>query len=146
MIEFKLFACLRRGPLPWSSFAIFPLSLLILSPLIALLGLFPSAGYVSGHAFVLDSSPAPSESLEKPPARVEVFLSEPVDDRYSEIRVLGPDGNQIDNKDTQHFDNDQSTLGVTLPQEGLKDGVYTVSTKMLSQIDGHVTNDGSYGA
>ena len=35
----------------------------------------------------------------------------------------------------------RDTLGVTLPQEGLKDGVYTVSTKMLSQIDGHVTND-----
>ncbi len=94
-----------------------------------------------GHAFVLNSSPAPSESLEKPPTSVEVFLSEPVDDRYSEVRVLGPDGNQIDNKDTQHFDDDQSTLGVTLPQEGLEDGVYTVSTKMLSQIDGHVTED-----
>lgn len=142
MIEFRIFAYFRRGRhQPWSSFAIFPLSLLILLPLIALLGLLPSAGHVSGHAFVLDSSPAPSESLEKPPTRVEVFLSEPVDDRYSEVRVLGPDGNQIDNKDTQHFNDDQSTLGVTLPKEGLKDGVYTVSTKMLSQIDGHVTDD-----
>ncbi|MGH9988184.1 MAG: copper resistance CopC family protein, partial [Nitrososphaeraceae archaeon] len=96
---------------------------------------------VFGHAFMLDSNPAPSESLEKPPAGVEVFLSEPVDDRYSEVRVLGPDGKQIDNRDTQHFDGDQSTLGVTLPNAGLEDGVYTVSTKMLSQIDGHVTHD-----
>jgi copper transport protein len=79
--------------------------------------------------------------LEKSPAKVEVFLSEPVDDRYSEVRVIGPNGKQIDNKDTQHFDGDQSTLGVTLPKEGLEDGVYTVSTKMLSQIDGHVTDD-----
>ena len=99
------------------------------------------AGNVLGHAFVLDSSPAPSESLEKPPAKVEIVLSEPVDDRYSEVRVIGPDGNQIDNKDTQHFEGDQSILGVTLPKKGLKDGVYTVSTKMLSQIDGHVTDD-----
>jgi putative copper export protein/streptogramin lyase/methionine-rich copper-binding protein CopC len=113
----------------------------MLLSLVTLLVVFPSGGNVLGHAFVLDSSPTPSESLEKPPARVEVFLSEPVDDRYSEVRVIGPDGNQIDNKDTQHFDGDQSTLGVTLPQEGLEDGVYTVSTRMLSQIDGHVTDD-----
>ena len=53
---------------------------------------------------------------------------------------VGPDGNQIDNKDTQHFVDDR-LLGVTLPEEGLEDGVYTVTTKMLSQIDGHVTED-----
>ena len=125
----------------WHSLSLFPLSFLILWPIVALLFLLPSAGDVFGHAFVLDSSPKPSESLEKPPAEVEVFLSEPVDDRYSEVKVLGPDGKQIDNKDTQHFDGDQSTLGVTLPGEGLEDGIYTVSTKMLSQIDGHVTDD-----
>ncbi|MGC2306768.1 MAG: copper resistance protein CopC, partial [Nitrososphaeraceae archaeon] len=125
----------------WHSLSIFPLSFLILWPIVALLFLLPLAGDVFGHAFVLDSSPKPSESLEKPPAKVEVFLSEPVDDRYSEVKVLGPDGKQIDNKDTQHFGGDQSTLGVTLPGEGLEDGIYTVSTKMLSQIDGHVTDD-----
>ena len=125
----------------WHSLSLFPLSFLILWPIVALLFLLPSAGDVFGHAFVLDSSPKPSESLEKPPAKVEVFLSEPVDDRYSEVKVLGPDGKQIDNKDTQHFDGDQSTLGVTLPGERLEDGIYTVSTKMLSQIDGHVTDD-----
>jgi putative copper export protein/streptogramin lyase/methionine-rich copper-binding protein CopC len=127
--------------MPWSRPAIFPMPFPILLSLVVILLLSPMAGDVLGHAFVLDSSPAPSESLVKLPAKVEVFLSEPVDDRYSEVRVLGPDGNQIDNKDTQHFDDDQSTLGVTLPQEGLEDGVYTVSTKMLSQIDGHVTED-----
>ena len=125
----------------WHSLSVFPLSFLILWPIIASLLLLPLAGDVFGHAFVLDSSPKPSETLEKPPAKVEVFLSEPVDDRYSEVKVLGPDGKQIDNKDTQHFDGDQSTLGVTLPSEGLEDGIYTVSTKMLSQIDGHVTDD-----
>lgn len=140
MIRSRLFACLQGHRL-WSSSAVFTLSFLILLPIIASVVLFSSAHNVFGHAFKLDSNPAPSESLEKPPARVEVFLSEPVDDRYSEVRVLGPDGKQIDNQDTQHFDGDQSTLGVTLPKAGLEDGVYTVSTKMLSQIDGHVTDD-----
>lgn len=140
MIRSRLFACLQGHRL-WSSSAVFALSFLILLPIIASVVLFSSAQNVFGHAFMLDSNPALSESLEKPPARVEVFLSEPVDDRYSEVRVLGPDGKQIDNRDTQHFDGDQSTLGVTLSNAGLGDGVYTVSTKMLSQIDGHVTHD-----
>jgi putative copper export protein/streptogramin lyase/methionine-rich copper-binding protein CopC len=141
MAAHRLFFCFLQGQRPWAPFAILSLYFLMLLSILTLLVLFPLAGTVLGHAFVLDSSPAPSESLEMPPTRVEVFLSEPVDDKYSEVRVIGPDGNQIDNKDTQHFEGDQSTLGVTLPKEGLKDGVYTVSTKMLSQIDGHVTDD-----
>ena len=140
MIRSRLFACLQGHRL-WSSSGVFTLSFLILLSIIASVTLFSSPQNVFGHAFMLDSNPSPSESLEKPPARVEVFLSEPVDDRYSEVRVLGPDGKQIDNRDTQHFDGDQSTLGVTLPNAGLEDGVYTVSAKMLSQIDGHVTHD-----
>ena len=112
-----------------SSFLVLSIGLTILQPI-----------SVYGHAFVLDSNPPPSESLERPPARVEVFLSEPVDDSYSEIKVIGPDGNQVDNKDTQHLNGDESTLGVTLPSD-LENGAYTVSTKMLSQIDGHVTED-----
>jgi putative copper export protein/streptogramin lyase/methionine-rich copper-binding protein CopC len=141
MSVYRSFTYFHQGQRTWSPVVIFSRFILVLLPLIILLVLLPSAGDVLGHAFVLDSNPAPSESLEKSPARVEVFLSEPVDDRYSEVRVIGPDGNQVDNKDTQHLDGDQSTLGVTLPTEGLEDGVYTVSTKMLSQIDGHVTDD-----
>jgi methionine-rich copper-binding protein CopC len=92
MIEFRSVTSPQQGHRSWPSFAIFPLSFLILGPIMVLLVvLLPSAGYVLGHAFVLDSNPAPSESLEKPPARIAVFLSEPVDDRYSEVRVLGPD-------------------------------------------------------
>jgi putative copper export protein/methionine-rich copper-binding protein CopC/streptogramin lyase len=141
MFVYGSFTSFLKGQKPLPPNAIFSITFLVLLSVVTLLVLFPLAGNVLGHAFVLDSNPAPSESLEKPPARVEVFLSEPVDDRYSEVRVIGPNGKQIDNKDTQHFDGDQSTLGVTLPKEGLEDGVYTVSTKMLSQIDGHVTDD-----
>lgn len=141
MNDFKLFTSQRQGHRTWPSSAIFLASVLILCVGFTILVLFLSSGNVFGHAFVLDSNPAPSESLENPPTRVEVFLSEPVDESYSEVKVIGPDGKQIDNHDTQHFEGDQSTLGVTLPKGGIEDGVYTVSTKMLSQIDGHVTDD-----
>jgi putative copper export protein/streptogramin lyase/methionine-rich copper-binding protein CopC len=123
------------------AYFIFLISLIILSPTVVPIVILSSAEAVYGHAFVLDRIPAASESLEEPSDKVEVFLSEPVDERYSEVKVIGPDGNQIDNRDTQYIDGDQSTLGVTLPTEGLEDGVYTVTTQMLSQIDGHVTDD-----
>jgi methionine-rich copper-binding protein CopC/putative copper export protein/streptogramin lyase len=139
MIEFKSFTFqIHRH-----SYALFLASFLILSIGFTFFVSFLYSDNVFGHAFLLESNPASSASLESAPARVEVFLSEPVDDSYSEVKVIGPDGKQIDNKDTQHFDGDQSTLGVTMPEGGLEDGVYTVSVKMLSQIDGHVT-DGAF--
>jgi copper transport protein len=92
------------------------------------------------HAYVIGSDPYPSQSLPKAPSDVVVHLSEPVDIRYSSVKVLGPGGNQIDKKDDHFVNGDHTTLAVTLPA-GVKDGVYTVSTKMLSETDGHVTEN-----
>jgi putative copper export protein/streptogramin lyase/methionine-rich copper-binding protein CopC len=136
---FRDFYHIRRGPESWPKFSIFLVSLVAISLVTLILSTFAEMAF--GHAFVLDSNPSPSQLLENPPKRVEVFVSEPVDDRYSKITVIGPDGKQVDEKDTKHIGGDQSTLGVTISRGGLKDGVYTVSTKMLSQIDGHVTDN-----
>ena len=92
------------------------------------------------HAYVIGSDPFPSQSLPTSPSKVQVHLSEPVDIRYSSVKVLSPGGNQIDKNDDHYVNGDHTTLGVTLPA-GLKDGVYTVSTKMLSETDGHVTQN-----
>ncbi|MFZ0224479.1 MAG: copper resistance protein CopC, partial [Candidatus Nitrosopolaris sp.] len=96
--------------------------------------------HAHAHAYVIGSEPFPSQSLPTAPAKVEVHLSEPVDIRYSSVKVLGPGGNQIDKKDDHYVNGDHTTLAVTLPA-GVKDGVYTVSTKMLSETDGHVTEN-----
>jgi copper transport protein len=100
----------------------------------------PSIPKSYAHAFVINSNPSPSQTLESPPTKVEVYLSEPVDLRYSKLSVIGQDGKQIDNKNVQYVNGDQTALTITLPQD-IKDGLYTVSTKMLSQIDGHVTDN-----
>lgn len=92
------------------------------------------------HAYVIGSDPYPSQSLPKAPSNIVVHLSEPVDIRYSSLKVLGPGGNQIDKKDDHYVNGDHTTLAVTLPAD-VKDGVYTVSTKMLSETDGHVTEN-----
>jgi copper transport protein len=92
------------------------------------------------HAFVIGSDPSPSQSLPTPPAKVLVRLSEPVDIHYSSIKVLDAGGKEIDLKDNRYVNGDHTTLSVTLPPR-IKDGVYTVSTKMLSETDGHVTEN-----
>ena len=90
-----------------------------------------------GHAFLTSSNPVASQSLSSPPGKIEAFFSEPVDIKYSQVKVLDPNGKEVDNKDIHHIDGDQSSLSVTLPR--LEDGVYTVTTNVLSQTDGHVT-------
>jgi copper transport protein len=92
------------------------------------------------HAFVIGSDPSPSQSLPKGPSQVTVHLSDPVDIRYSSVKVVDSTGKQIDKKDTHYVNGDHTSLSVSLPA-GLKDGVYTVSTKMLDETDGHVTED-----
>jgi copper transport protein len=114
--------------------------LAIVVPLVLLLILVPAIPKSYAHAFVIKSNPSSSQSLSTPPAKVDVYFSEPVDLRYSKLSVIDPNGKQIDNKDIKNVDGDQSSLSVTLPSS-LKDGVYTVTTKVLSQIDGHVTDN-----
>jgi copper transport protein len=92
-----------------------------------------------GHAFVLNSTPSQSQSISASPQQVNVFFSEPVDLRFSHLKVLDSSGKQVDKGDVHHLQNDESTLTVSLPI--LKDGTYTVSTNVLSQIDGHVTDN-----
>jgi copper transport protein len=92
------------------------------------------------HAFVVKSDPAPSQSLSTPPDKVNVYFSDPVDIKYSQLKVLDSDGKQIQSGDQQYINSDQSTLSVSLPPN-LRDGIYTVSTKVLDQTDGHVTED-----
>jgi copper transport protein len=92
-----------------------------------------------GHAFVMSSNPSSSQSLPQSPQQVNVFFSEPVDLRFSHLKVLDSNGKEVDKGDVHHLQNDESTLTVSVPL--LKDGTYTVSTNVLSQTDGHVTDN-----
>jgi copper transport protein len=114
------------------------LLLFSIASLTALLG-FSSIQTSFGHAFVINSNPAQSGSISSSPQQVNVFFSEPVDLRYSHLRVLDSNGKQVDNQDVHYLENDESTLTVSVPV--LKDGIYTVSTNVLSQTDGHVTDN-----
>jgi copper transport protein len=92
-----------------------------------------------GHAFVTDSNPSQSQSVSASPKQIDVFFSEPVDLRYSSLKVLDSTGKPVDLGQVHYKGSDESSMEVSVPVLG--DGTYTVSTNVLSQIDGHVTDN-----
>ena len=107
----------------------------ILTILIA--GIIPQA---FAHPVYVDSSPGAFQSVPSSPREVNVFFSEPIELGYSSIRVLGPDGGRVDMNDPHNVEGDTASMGVTM-QPGLPEGEYTVSTKVLSAVDGHVVEE-----
>lgn len=87
------------------------------------------------HPIIVDSNPTQSSNVSPSVDRVIIYFSEAVEIDYSSIKVLDSNGEQIDNKDTKYFESDSSLVVTTPP---LNDGVYTVTTTVLSKVDGHL--------
>ncbi|MGI0060403.1 MAG: copper resistance CopC family protein, partial [Nitrosotalea sp.] len=116
------------------------LQLILVIIIVSSIIIIPSAPKSYEHAFVEKSDPIASQSLLAPPTKVDVYFNDPVDIKYSEIKVLDSDGTEIQENDQHYIGNDQTALSVSLPSD-LKNGIYTISTKVLDQTDGHVTED-----
>lgn len=114
------------------------LSLVLVLCVTGLIG-FGAVHSTYGHAFVTNSVPSQSQSISMSPKQIDVYFSEPVDLRYSSLKVLDSNGKQVDLGKVNYKGSDESSLEVSVPV--LKDGTYTVSTSVLSQIDGHVTDN-----
>jgi copper transport protein len=93
------------------------------------------------HAFISSSIPSAYESIPSAPSKINIIFSDPVDIKYSSIKVVDPNGKQVQNNDLHYTNSDHTGLEVTL-QSGLPNGIYTVSTKVLDATDGHVTTPG----
>ena len=87
------------------------------------------------HPFLLDSEPGQAQNAPIGTTQIIVFYSEAVEIGFSELRVFDSNGNKIDNMDTAYYEG-ESSLVITTPP--LEDGVYTVTSKVLSKIDGHL--------
>jgi len=94
-----------------------------------------SIPFVSAHPFTDETIPNLSSNAPTGVSEVIVYFSEPVELNFSTLKVLDNNGNQIDNKDTDYYQDEKSLIITTSP---LEDGVYTVTTKVLSKIDGHL--------
>ncbi len=107
---------------------------LIVFLLIASVG-FPLA---SAHPFTEETNPVKFSNVPAGTSEVTVYYSEGVEIDFSVLKVFDSNGEQVDNKDTRYFEGDYS-LAVTTPP--LTDGTYTVTSKVLSKVDGHLVDD-----
>jgi len=87
------------------------------------------------HPFLLDSEP--SQAVNAPIGTTQIITkySEAIEINFSELKVFDSNGNQIDNGDTAYYEG-ESSLVITTPP--LEDGTYTVTSKVLSKVDGHL--------
>ena len=90
------------------------------------------------HPAIINSNPSQSSSVSAGINQIIIQYSEAVEIEFSAIKVFDSNGNQIDNKDTKYIGS-ESTLAVTIPP--LKDGIYTVTSKVLSKVDGHLVDE-----
>jgi len=105
--------------------------LLFLPFLVLIIGI-PSA---YAHPFLLDSDPGQGQNAAIGTTQIITFYSEAIEIDFSELKIFDSNGNKIDNMDTSYYDG-ESSLVITTPP--LEDGIYTVTSKVLSKIDGHL--------
>ncbi|MBM3910221.1 MAG: copper resistance protein CopD [Thaumarchaeota archaeon] len=89
------------------------------------------------HPFTVTTNPAQSSNVLPGITQIIVHYSEALEVNFSELKVFDSNGNQIDNKDTAYFEGENSLVVTTSP---LEEGVYTVTSKVLSKIDGHLVD------
>src|SRR5215211_3679709 len=95
---------------------------------------------VYAHPVVIDSSPKQFQSLEESPDKVIVFFSEAIVLQYSQISVIDSQGTRVDDGKPENYDDDLSTIATNI-NEDLPEGTYTINTKVLSAVDGHVVDN-----
>jgi len=93
-----------------------------------------------GHPVVIDSSPKQFQSLEESPDKVIVFFSEAIVLQYSQISIIDSEGNRVDDGKAENYNGDTSTITSNIKDQ-LSEGTYTINTKVLSAVDGHVVDN-----
>src|SRR3972149_6310996 len=94
--------------------------------------------FAEGHPFTTGTNPPQASNAPVGITQISVQYSEAIEIDFSALKVYDSNGDQIDNKDTSYFEGEKSLVITTPP---LQDGVYTVTSKVLSKVDGHLVND-----
>src|SRR5215210_3477 len=92
------------------------------------------------HANLVEASPPQRDKVSKPPERVELRFSEPVDAEFDPVVVRAASGARVDAHDARVDPEDARVVLADL--ERVPEGSYTVEWRVTS-IDGHVV-DGRY--
>ena len=95
---------------------------------------------VVAHALLVSADPPVNAQLRQPPTVLSLSFSEPLERRFSGVRVVDQDGVRVD-EGVEFDDNDDALLRVHL--KPLSAGFVTVSWETVSVVDGHRIS-GSY--
>ncbi len=108
----------------WIAIVLALLCFPLLSPLPAL-----------AHALLVRADPQPNAELTQPPAAIEFWFSEPLEETFTGARILTAGGTELPAGAPRIDPNDPTHL--TLPLESIEPGIYTVVWQTLSSVDGH---------
>jgi copper transport protein len=109
------------------------LSALILSSFFFLL----SISIVWAHASLIKADPPPNAILSAAPNVISLWFDEELDTNFSSVTLLDKNQTRVDLQNLQFStDRKQLTIGV---RRDLPLGAYTVSWRVLSAVDGHIT-------
>ena len=95
-----------------------------------------SVGPAAAHPFTDETIPARFSSAPVGTSEVIVRYSESVEIGHSSLEVFDGEGARVDNGDTAYYGDGDTALVVTTPPLG--EGTYTVASKVLSRVDGHL--------
>lgn len=101
--------------------------------LVAAAGLLPASNAFA-HAALVVSEPANNDLLPRPPERIRIAFSEPVDTRSSGMRLLDGNGTLLELGEVAF--SDQNTT-MTASVATLGPGIYNVQWYNVSTVDGH---------
>ncbi|HET7141564.1 MAG TPA: copper resistance CopC family protein, partial [Candidatus Limnocylindria bacterium] len=96
-----------------------------------------TAAPVAAHAELVSSDPAANASLPDAPAKLTMTFTEPIDVGTASVQLLDETQKAVSGVGEVSADKAGTTATVTLPT--LDAGVYTVSYRVTSATDGHVT-------
>lgn len=109
---------------------------LLLAALVTAAGSFVSTS-AQAHAFIDHAEPAVGGTIQQVPTEVAITFSEPVELKFSHVKVFDATGNEVDRKDAHLDPKNPRRLVVSLPPE-LGAGVYKVNWQAVSK-DTHKT-------
>jgi copper transport protein len=138
-VAMRVVLCARRCSLFWRSLDM--RRRFVLASVLALWLPVAAPRSAFAHAVPVTSSPAPNAVLSEGPREISLRFSERVEPRASALEVLDARGIRIDDGHAAVAAGDPWLYRVTL--RPVAAGVYTVSWRVMSADDGHVT-EGAY--
>jgi putative copper export protein/methionine-rich copper-binding protein CopC len=97
--------------------------------------LLATAVDVSAHGYLVRAIPEDRAVLERPPARVQYWFSEPLEAEFSSLNVRNQNGEIVATGDVDDVNN--TLMHARLPND-LPDGAYIVELRPAFASDGHV--------